>query len=240
MRFPDPLVRGRLHRRYKRFLSDVELADGTVVTAHCPNPGSMMGLADDGMTVWLSRSRNPARKLGYTWELSESGESLVGVNTGWANAIVAEAWHAGRLPELGGYRSLRREVPYGERSRIDLLLEAGDGQACYVEVKSVTLRRETAAAEFPDAVTARGTRHLAELAAAAEAGARAVLFFLVQRTDCRHVTVAADIDPTYARALAAAAARGVEVVCYGCNIGLEAIELGSRMPFAPAPPGSED
>jgi sugar fermentation stimulation protein A len=222
-------------RRYKRFLSEIELKNGERVTAHCPNPGSMMGLAETGLAVWLSPSRNPARKLAFTWELVDAGTSLVGINTGWANAVVAEAWMDGRIPELSGYQELRREVRYGENSRIDLLLEAPAREACYVEIKSVTLRRDgdrvaNPRAEFPDAVTARGAKHLGELARVAQDGGRAVLFYLVQRGDCSRVTVASDIDPGYARAFDDARARGVEVFCYDCQIGPEAIELGRPLP----------
>jgi sugar fermentation stimulation protein A len=236
MKFVDPLISGRLLRRYKRFLSDIELEDGEQVTAHCPNPGSMMGLAEPGMAVWLSPSRNPARKLAFTWELVDAGPSVVGINTGWANAVVAEAWQDGRIPELSGYQDLRREVRYGKNSRIDLLLEAPDREACYVEIKCVTLRRDGAQvtsprAEFPDAVTTRGTKHLGELARVAEGGGRAVMFYLVQRGDCRSVAIASDIDPDYARAFDDARARGVEVFCYDCDVGPEAIELREPRPL---------
>jgi sugar fermentation stimulation protein A len=236
MKFADPLLSGRLLRRYKRFLSDIELQDGEQVTAHCPNPGSMMGLAEPGMAVWLSPSRNPARKLAFTWELVDAGPSLVGINTGWANAVVAEAWQDGRIAELAGYRDLRREVRYGKNSRVDLLLEGPGREACYVEIKSVTLRRdgEEAAsprAEFPDAVTARGAKHLGELAQVVEDGGRAVMFYLVQRGDCGRVAIASDIDPVYARAFAEARQRGVEVFCYDCSVGPEAIELRQPLPL---------
>ncbi|HEX9769102.1 MAG TPA: DNA/RNA nuclease SfsA [Kiloniellales bacterium] len=236
MRFAEPLISGRLLRRYKRFLSEIELKDGERVTAHCPNPGSMTGLADPGMTVWLSPSHNPARKLAFTWELVDAGTSLVGINTGWANTVVAAALAEGGVPELSGYREVQREVRYGENSRIDLLLGTPGREACYVEIKSVTLRRdgERAAsprAEFPDAVTARGAKHLGELARVAQQGGRAVLFYLVQRGDCRRVAIASDIDPGYARAFDDARARGVEVFCYDCRVGPEAIELGGRLPI---------
>lgn len=236
MRFVEPLISGRLLRRYKRFLADIQLKDGEQVTAHCPNPGSMLGLAEPGMAVWLSPSRNPARKLAFTWELVDAGTSLVGINTGWANGVVAAALAAGGIPELSGYRAVTREVRYGENSRIDLLLETPGRAACYVEIKSVTLRRDGARAaspraEFPDSVTARGAKHLGELARVAEGGGRAVLFYLVQRGDCRRVTIASDIDPGYARAFDEARARGVEIFCYDCRVGPEAIELSGRLPF---------
>ena len=229
MDFPDPLIRGRLGRRYKRFLSDVRLESGEEVVAHCPNPGSMMGLAEPGMTVWLSPARNPDRKLRYSWELVEARGGLVGIHTGRANAIVAEALAAERIPELAGWDERRPEVRYGRNSRIDFLLNGAGRKPCYLEVKSVTLRRDSTAAEFPDAVTARGAKHLEELAAVAEAGDRAVLLFLVQRSDCDHVAVAEDIDPAYAAALEDAMARGVEILCYACQVGSEAILLDRRL-----------
>lgn len=232
MRFPDPLIRGRLVRRYKRFLSDVELATGEQVVAHCANPGSMLGLAEPGAEVWLSRARNPARKLKYSWELVAAGGGLVGINTGHPNAIVAEALAEGRIPELTGYRGLRREVRYGRNSRIDLLLEQTGRPPCYVEVKNVTLKRGAEAAEFPDAVTKRGAKHLAELAGMARSGARAVMFFLVQRGDCRRLEIAGDIDPDYRAAFAAARAHGVEAVCYDCAVATEAIELNRGLALA--------
>jgi len=239
MHFPDPLIPGRLQRRYKRFLSDILLEDGSEVVAHCANPGSMMGLAEPASPVWLSPSRNPARKLKYSWELvevpSETGGALVGINTGRANALVAEALEAGKVPELAGYAQRRAEVRYGTNSRVDFLLESPDNPACppcYVEVKSVTLRRGGTLAEFPDAVTARGTKHLAELAQVAGQGQRAVLFFLVQRGDCTAVAPAADIDPAYAAALSEALAAGVEILCYKCNLSPAAVELDERLPLA--------
>ena len=232
MRFPDPLIRGRLVRRYKRFLSDVELSTGEQVVAHCANPGSMLGLAEPGTEVWLSPARNPARKLRYSWELVAAGGGLVGINTGHPNAIVAEALAGDRIPELAGYRNLRREVRYGRNSRIDILLEEDGRPPCYVEVKNVTLKRGAEAAEFPDAVTQRGTKHLAELAAMARSGARAVMFFLVQRGDCARLEIAGDIDPDYHSAFAAALAHGVEAICYDCDVAPEAIELNRGLALA--------
>ncbi|MCH8112278.1 MAG: DNA/RNA nuclease SfsA [Proteobacteria bacterium] len=229
MEFPDPLQRGSLLKRYKRFLADVRLESGDIVTAHCANTGTMLGLTDPGSEVWLSPARNPARKLRYTWELirdtTNGGASLVGINTAHPNALVEEAVRAGRIPELTGYPEMRREVRYGKNSRIDLLLEAPGRPKCYVEVKNVHLRREPGLAEFPDSVTARGTKHLKELGDAVEAGNRAVMFYLVQRQDCGRFTVAADIDPVYAEALAEAKTRGVEAICYACELTPQAIEV---------------
>jgi sugar fermentation stimulation protein A len=230
MRFPDPLLRATLIRRYKRFLADVTLDGGEEVTAHCANSGSMMGVQEPGAEVWLSPARNPKRKLRYSWEMIRVGETLVGVNTGHPNRIVEEALRDGRVAELTGYANIRREVRYGRNSRIDLLLE-GDGAPCYVEIKSVTLRRGDQAA-FPDAVTARGTKHLGELSEVVRGGGRAVMFYLVQREDCAAFTVAGDIDPAYAEALTAARAAGVEVLCRSCRLTPDAIELDRAVPLA--------
>ena len=243
MRFPTPLLQGRLIRRYKRFLADV-LLDGVEVTAHVPNSGSMIGLDIPGSAVWLSRSDNPKRKLAYTLELVEAaapwGEGLVGVNTGHPNALVAAAIAAGTIPELAGYDRLRREVKYGRNSRIDVLLEDDPTKPAprppaYVEVKNVHLLRPDGphgdAAEFPDCVTARGAKHLEEMAAMVAQGCRAVMFYLVQRGDCSHFRTAADLDPTYHDGLRRALDSGVEALCWSCAITPEAIELDRPLPI---------
>lgn len=232
MRFPDPLVRGRLLRRYKRFLADIELDGGEVVTAHCANPGAMLGLTDPGCEVWVSPARNPARKLRYSWELTGHNGGLVGINTSWPNQLVAEAIAEGLVPELADYAGLRREVRYGRNSRIDILLEDPPRPPCYVEVKNVHLSRTGGLAEFPDSVTARGAKHLEELGDAVEAGARAAMFYLVQRADCERLGIAVDIDPAYHRALGRALERGVEVLCYSCRMSEAGIELDRRLPFS--------
>lgn len=236
MRFSQSLVRGRLVRRYKRFLADIELDGGEVVTAHCANPGSMLGLQDAGIAAWLSRSDNPSRKLAWSLEIVEvdagRGPALVGINTGHPNRIVEEAIAAGAVAELAGYETVRREVKYGKNSRIDLLLSGENRPDCYVEVKNVHLVREPGLAEFPDSVTARGAKHLDELSEMVKQGARAAMFYLVQRGDTERVAIARDIDPAYGEALDRARAAGVEVVAYGCDVTAEGVELEGALPFA--------
>lgn len=231
MRFPRPLIRATLLRRYKRFLADVVLPDGGEAIAHCANPGSMLGLQQPGSEVWLLPTADPKRKLAWSWELIRVEDALVGINTMHPNRLAAEAIAGGRIPELAGYTSQRREVAYGKASRIDLLLERPGDPICYVEVKNVHLRRGDAA-EFPDSVTARGAKHLAELAAMVRAGHRAALLYVVQRADCRRFAVAADIDPAYARAFQGALAAGVEVLCYYCSVNPEAIEIEAPLEIA--------
>ena len=192
----------------------------------------MLGLDAPDSRVWLSPADKPTRKLKYTWELIEAEGTLVGINTGHPNAIVAEAVASGRIPELAGYERQRREVRYGSNSRIDLLLERDEGSPCYLEVKNVHLKRGPEAAEFPDCVTARGAKHLHELAAMAQAGARAVMFYLVQRQDCSRFSLARDIDPGYEKAFREALGQGVEALCYDCEVRPDGIEIGRRLPLA--------
>src|SRR5437016_2173244 len=208
MRFPSPLLPATLVKRYKRFLADVVLSSGEIVTAHCANPGSMIGLMPPGARVWLSRSDNPSRKLAHSWELIEvdlgGGAELVGINTSHPNALAAEAIAAGAIPELAGYRTIRREVRYGKNSRVDFLLGSPDRAPCYVEIKNVHLMRRPGLAEFPDAVTKRGAKHLVELSDMAAAGARAVMLFLIQIGSARRFKLARDIDAAYGAAFDAA------------------------------------
>jgi sugar fermentation stimulation protein A len=243
MRFSSGLAEGRLLKRYKRFLADVELLSGETVTAHCANPGSMLGLNAPGSRVWLSRSANPKRKLPYSWELIEVdlgvGPTLVGINTGSPNAAVAAAIEAGLIPALTGYATLRREVRYAENSRIDILLEDPKRPPCYVEIKNVHLMRQAGLAEFPDSVTARGTKHLKALCSMVAAGARAVMVYFVQRGDADRFTLAHDIDPTYARAFTEASAAGVEALAVSSEVTLEGLALPRAIPLRP-PPGVDE
>jgi sugar fermentation stimulation protein A len=235
MKFSTPLVRGRLIKRYKRFLADVILDTGEEVTATCPNTGSMMGLAMPGAAVWLSVSASPTRKYPHTWEMVETdlgrGPVLVGINTNHPNRLVADAIAAGAIPEVSGYATLRREVKYGVSSRIDILLEDPQKGLAYVEIKNVHLSRQDGLAEFPDSVTERGAKHLAELGAMVAAGHRAVMVYLIQRSDAERFSLAADIDPRYAAAYEVAREAGVEALAYACHLTPESIALTRPVPI---------
>ncbi|MBK3438109.1 DNA/RNA nuclease SfsA [Pseudomonas sp. MF7448] len=227
MRFHPPLEEGRLIRRYKRFLADIETATGELLTIHCPNTGSMFNCMVEGGQVWFSRSNDPKRKLPGTWEIAETPQGrLACVNTARANPLVEEALHAGVITELNGFTGLKREVPYGqEKSRIDFRLDYPDG-AAYVEVKSVTLGFDcTSVAAFPDAVTQRGAKHLRELAHLARSGVRAVQLYCVNLSGIDSVRPAEEIDAGYAAALREAKAAGVEVLAYGVQVGAQQIYI---------------
>ncbi|WP_299876645.1 DNA/RNA nuclease SfsA [uncultured Sulfitobacter sp.] len=230
MRFQTELVPARLIRRYKRFLADCTLEDGREVVAHCANPGSMMGLALEGSKIWLEPNDDPKKKLKYGWRLvdHENGH-FTGVDTALPNRAVRAALEARQIDLLAAYDQVRAEVKYAETSRIDFLLSADGQPDAYVEVKSVTLSRQPGLAEFPDSVTARGAKHLGALAQMAQAGHRAVLLYLVQRTDCTHVVMARDIDPAYADAHDAATAAGVETLCLGTTITPQEIRIAAPL-----------
>ena len=230
MRFQTELVPARLIRRYKRFLADCRLEDGRDVVAHCANPGSMMGLATPETKIWLEPNDDPKKKLKYGWRLvdHENGH-FTGVDTSLPNKAVKAALEAREIEPLAAYTTVRPEVKYGENSRIDFLLSAQGLPDAYVEVKSVTLSRQTTLAEFPDSVTARGAKHLGELANVARGGHRAFLIYLVQRTDCTHVAMADDIDPTYATAHAAATIAGVETLCIGTHITPQEVTIAAPL-----------
>jgi sugar fermentation stimulation protein A len=235
IRFATPLIPATLVRRYKRFLADVVLPGGEEITAHVANPGAMTGLAAPGSRVFLSRSDKPGRKLPYSWELVEadlgSGPELIGVNTAHPNVIAGHALAAGAIEGLAGYPSVRREVKYGQGSRVDFLLESPHRPPCYVEVKNVHLMREPRHAEFPDAVTARGARHLGELAAMVAAGHRAVMLFLIQIGSADRFALARDIDRHYGEAFDRARAAGVEALAYRCAVSAEGIALDRPVPI---------
>ncbi|MBI1198909.1 MAG: DNA/RNA nuclease SfsA [Phenylobacterium sp.] len=252
MQFPSPLARGRLVSRYKRFFADVILDDGTAITAHCPNPGAMLGLNTPGLVAWVSRSDDPKRKLAHTLELVEADGGLVGINTLHPNRIVAEALAAGAIPEVAGYATHRREVRYGENSRVDFLLEHPDRPPCWLEVKNdkpfynaplktdhrlwlevknCHLMRSPGLAEFPDCVAARSLKHLRELEAMVAEGDRAVVLFVVQRTDCDAFSACRELDPAFALGLDQAADAGVEVLVYGCDVGTTGAKIARRLPW---------
>ena len=231
MLLPQPMAHGRLVKRYKRFFADVVMDDGAALTAHCPNPGAMLGLNAPGLGVWLSRSDKPTRKLAWTLELVEADGGLVGVNTLNPNRLVAEALAADAIPELSGYAVHRREVKFGAASRVDFVLIGPGRPDCYVEVKNCHLRREGSLAEFPDCVAARSSKHLRELAAEVARGNRAVQLFVIQRTDCDRFAACADLDPVYAAGLEVAADAGVEVLAYRCAISPEAVAVAERVPW---------
>ncbi len=231
MDFPSPLSPGRLVARYKRFFADVVLDDGREITAHCPNPGAMLGLNTPGLPAWVSRSEDPKRKLAHTLELVEADGGLVGINTMHPNRLVAEALAAQAIPELTGYETHRREVKYGVNSRVDFLLEAPDRPRAWLEVKNCHLRRAGSLAEFPDCVAARSLKHLKELSAMVAAGDRAVMLFVIQRTDCDAFSACHDLDPAYARGLTDAADAGVEVLARSCEISPQAVTLAGPVPW---------
>lgn len=231
MRFPSPLAHGTLTARYKRFFADVTLDDGRAITAHCPNPGAMLGLNTAGLGAWVSRSDDPKRKLPFTLELLEVDGGLVGINTLHPNRLVAEALAGDLIPELAGYQTHRREVKYGMNSRVDFLLTHPDRPACWLEIKNCHLRRTGTLAEFPDCVAARSAKHLRELEAMVAAGDRAVAMFVVQRTDCEAFSACADLDPAFAAGLDQAAAAGVEVLVYACEISPQAVSISHRIPW---------
>lgn len=233
MRFPTPLVPARLIRRYKRFLADVRLEDGREVTAHCPNPGAMLGLDAEGVRIWLEPNDDPKKKLKYGWRLVElPGGHMAGIDTGVPNRVVKEALLTGRIPALADYGTIRPEVRYGENSRVDFLATEPGLPDAYVEVKNVHLRRSGELAEFPDCVTTRGAKHLGELARVAEAGHRAVMLYLVQRTDCAAMALAGDLDPGYKAAAQVAKAHGVEMIAHATTITTEGVSLADPLPVS--------
>jgi len=230
MRIEQPVLAGCFVRRYKRFFAEVELEDGTLITAHCPNTGSLAGCLASGSRAILRDSQDERRKLRYVFQAIQVGRTLVNVDTSLPNRVVQEAVEAGAIPELAGYDELRREVAYGESSRIDLLLSRRRSRRlCYVEVKNTTLAQGHTA-QFPDAVTERGRKHLFELAGMVAGGHRAVQLFFVSRSDVRRFAPADAIDPAYAAALRAAARAGVEVLAYSARVRPDSLAIHRRLP----------
>ncbi len=228
MEFNSLLQSGFLLQRRKRFLVDIELDDGSLVTAHCPNPGSMHGVLQEGNRVWISRSTNVKRKLAYTWEIVEAEGTLIGVNTLLPNQLVEEALMEGRLGIFSSFTTWQREVRYGQSSRIDFLLKDKEGHLCYLEVKNVHMKRGSTAF-FPDAATVRGAKHLRELSKLAEQGIRTMIIYVVQRDDIRDFDLAHDIDPSYARASELAHQKGVKSFCYSCQVSPTSIRLKNAL-----------
>lgn len=223
MKFEVPLVPAVLVRRYKRFLVDAVLDDGTHLTASCPNTGSMAGLTTPGSRIWLSTSDAPGRKYRHRLEIVEADGTMVGINTGLPNRLAREAIEAGMISSLAGYRSIKAEQRYGTNSRIDFLMEDPGRTAAYVEVKNVHFKRRSLLAEFPDSVTARGAKHLDELGRMVESGHRGVMLFCIQRSDCNRLALCPDLDPVYCDAFARATAKGVEAYAMKCQISSQAI-----------------
>ncbi len=232
MQFSSPLISGTLLKRYKRFLADIKLDNGEIITAHCANSGSMMGLKEEGFKVWVSPANNPKRKLQYTWELVEVKGNLVGVNTALPNHIVTEGIKEGKIIPLKGYEFLKNEVKYGQNSRIDIYLSDSQKGECFVEVKSVTLSRKPQQGEFPDAVTQRGTKHLHELIEQVKKGHRAVMIYMIQYQNIQEFSIAADIDSEYFKAFKLALKAGVEAYAYKCHISPKEITIDTEVPIA--------
>ncbi|MBD8555719.1 DNA/RNA nuclease SfsA [Rhizobium sp. CFBP 8762] len=218
MLFSTPLVPAILIRRYKRFLFDAILADGTQITGSCPNTGSMRGLTTPGSRIWLSEHNSKTRKYRHMLELVEADGTIVGINTGMPNRLAEEAIHAGLLSNLAAYQDLKREQKYGQNSRIDILLSDPVLGQAYVEVKNVHFTRVMGLAEFPDSVTARGAKHLEELGDMVEAGHRAIMLYVIQRSDCSRLSICEELDPVYGVAFRRAMRRGVEAFGIKCTI----------------------
>ena len=232
MEFAEPLATGTLIKRYKRFLADVRLEDGSQITIHCPNTGSMLNCNTPDSQVWFSTSDNPKRKYPHTWEsIPLPNGARAGINTSRANSLVQEAIQQGVIRELQGYDTVKSEVPYGEqKSRIDFLLSKPSDD-CYVEVKNVTLGEDGGQGYFPDAVSTRGTKHLQELIHVKQQGHRAVLLYCVQHTGIERVSAAKHIDSVYAETLGQAIKAGLEVYAYGATLTPKKIALEKPIKF---------
>ena len=229
MDFSSKLVKAKFIKRYKRFFSDHILEDGSLITAHCANTGAMLGVNKEGVTSWLSKSNDPKRKLKWSWELVQIDKTIIGINTHNPNKIVQEAIQNNKIKELIDYSILKREVKYGTNSKIDILLQDDSKKDCYVEIKNVHLSREKGLAEFPDAITTRGAKHLRELSLISKSGLRAVMLYLIQRNDCNFFKIAQDIDTEYAEEFNNALNAGVEVICMDTILSNKAIDIGKNI-----------
>jgi sugar fermentation stimulation protein A len=229
MKFKKKLLQGALIKRYKRFFVDIKYQNITT-TAHCPNSGSMMGLLNKGNSVWFSKSDNPKRKLKYTLEIVEVNKTLVGINTQLTNKIVLEALNKKRIKNLVKFYNIKTEVKFSDKTRFDFLI-SNNKEKCFLEVKNVTLVRNDKIAEFPDAVTSRGTKHLKELITAKKKGYESYILYLIQREGCKSFKIAKDIDQEYKITFGEAIKNGVKMLCYDCKLSNEEIRLNNQINY---------
>ncbi len=229
MIFSNKLVKAKFIKRYKRFFSDHILEDGQKVVAHCANTGAMLGLNEEGITTWLLRNNDPNRKLKWSWELCQNNSTFIGVNTHNPNKIIEEALNKNMIPQLENFISFKREVRYGDNSKIDFLINYSNKPDCYLEIKNVHLSRKKNIAEFPDSITSRGKKHMSELSKMKKKGYRAVILYLIQRNDCKHFKIAEDIDIEYYKEFNKALKLGVEVICIDTILNEKEISIGKQI-----------
>ena len=229
MKFKERLLQGTLVKRYKRFFVDIKYKN-KIITGHCPNPGSMMGLLNKGNKVWFSRSDNPSRKLKYTLEIIEVGKKMIGINTLLTNKIVFEALSQEKIKNFVKFNNIKAEVKFSDKTRFDFLI-SNNKEKCFLEVKNVTLSRKDKIAEFPDAITSRGTKHLKELIIAKQRGFESYILYLIQREDCKSFRIAKDIDEDYKIAFVKALKTGVKILCYDCKLNSEEIKLNKQINY---------
>jgi len=229
MKFKERLLQGTLIKRYKRFFVDIKYKN-RIITGHCPNTGSMMGLLNKGNKIWFSRSDNLSRKLKYTLEIIEVGKKMIGINTLLTNKIVFEALSQKKIKNFVKFNNIKPEVKFSDKTRFDFLI-SNNKEKCFLEVKNVTLSRKDKIAEFPDAITSRGTKHLKELIIAKQRGFESYILYLIQREDCKSFRIAKDIDKDYKIAFDKALKKGVKIICYDCKISTEEIKLNNRINY---------
>ena len=229
MKFKERLLQGTLIKRYKRFFVDIKYKN-KIITGHCPNTGSMMGLLNEGNKIWFSRSDNPSRKLKYTLEIIEVVKKMIGINTLLTNKIVFEALSQKKIKNFAKFNNIKPEVKFSDKTRFDFLI-SDNKEKCFLEVKNVTLSRKDKIAEFPDAITSRGTKHLKELIIAKQRGFESYILYLIQREDCKSFRIAKDIDEDYKIAFDKALKKGVKIICYDCKISTEEIKLNNRINY---------